>query len=718
MRCILNLPSFVPFDKTSATLAYARLSITLIDPQIPLSSMNGRTLSLQFDDGPAILAGVVPLQEACDDPIEHSGAHTPLAKSFQLQPDGYFPEGSTPLIIKVPHLQGRVIASSSSDSAVDPDTQPFLDLCREMFTQEYALPDRFPKKPDSLPWLLYGHRCNATLETSAPSISVSEGMSIPCVIRQKIPGLSLRRWLHQHRLSFDGRFHGLESQEEWINIANALFEHIGELHVERATHGFIYPGNIIVPHNFSPDKPISSLWFINAAERSREIFFANIPEDRPDLTAFSIRRSYDPAETTYAFAGFDSKKRARFALEDGFSYYSSTDIFSIGVTLAYLATGIEDIYKIVRPYECLEAWPPVTGWQRIRGRRALFSYHQMKSTVFASLMEAESRRAGMTKVVEPKRSYRRAIEMGEVILQCARSKENRRALTTEHAQNVLHLFNARPAITDISLSAESLSVAQTLIDSHFMSQEGRELYSGRLASSILDIVAPDYQSHTLPILRNLLSRRLDATLQRIAALHCTPDKRRPWLRVVGSRATLTDAFLVTLSSLTPAYECIAITTANTWSRENFGPTSRISSMIQLCRIAGCRFTWLIALSPEELFQPDVQRILAYRATDDLTLASFATQHGEIHDAYYYACLAEDEYSDLLIGRKTFIGIRKSDSPIDGRLDLQIAPDFTGRRGRLVALTYWTEPRRSARLTNTFTRYLPIMQPLRNFERLL
>jgi len=708
---------------------------------IATGSWEGIQLSAEFDQdsNKTVFLALEPVDPQSLKPkgeVQH-----PLAKTYQAScssPDVL--PGIDRLVIKVPDLTNRALRAAGDMEYCTPETKDYLQLCRKTFQQEYDLVDRFSDRPSVLPSLFYGKYDSEFVESTLPEIHVAfddkQGVNyypdtIPCVVRTKIEGIGLSRWLRTQRAGSNGVFQGLSSLEEWLTIADSLFESIQKLHTERATHGFVYPGNIIVSTDYTPG---DQLYLINAAERNREVFFKGL-DANSEATQYPIRRSYDPFESLYTFRETSSDGWSRFTLEDSVGYYSTTDIFSIGVTLAYLATGEEDIYKIVSPYEHLTPWEQNPGWQIVKGRKTRTPYHLMKAVVIDALMKASSNRKLPRDAQQaPSDSdYGIALRMGEIILQCVRSREDRRVQNSQHAQNVLRIFtpyNNRP----YRLSELPVSYPQNFVDSILKLSQGnafeRDAYSKQIAAGLLERGAQVSGPEDLPMLRDLLGLRLQATFQRTSTLWQDTgpqppgqDPLPPSLRVVGSRTTLNDAFLLTLAGLPPTSECIALTTATIWSEENFGPTSRISSMIQLMRLNHCVFKWIILVPTTGLFTPEVQRIMGFRGIDDQIMAKFKGPDGtpSYPDAFYYLCLPPKEYEQLLMDKRTFIGFRtqkKKEDRLENDLELHIAPDFSERDGRLVAMTYWTRPRRGKRLVRSFQEYARMMQPLSSFERLL
>ena len=155
----------------------------------------------------------------------------------------------------------------------------------------------------------------------------------------------------------------------------------------------------------------------------------------------------------------------------------------------------------------------------------------------------------------------------------------------------------------------------------------------------------------------------------IPRLSSRSGQRQRFLRVVGSHSTIVDAFLAAISSLDPGDELIAVTTPTIWRDDNLGPSSRISSMLQLLRLKGVSMKWLMLISTNDLFKPPTQRVLGFRCADDHKLEELqqlargrdtngAAMSGQ---GFFYACLTPSEYEQVLREKKIFIGFRKAQS---------------------------------------------------------
>src|SRR5208283_6091929 len=119
--------------------------------------------------------------------------------------------------------------------------------------QEYNLRDRFPPgQPRVLPALMPDNRRPPNFESTHPQLEFAGHTAhptlqkIPCVIREFIPGKSLGEWVREQADRSGEKFHGLADSGVWFELAAALLKALSELHRERATHGFVYPENIVL----------------------------------------------------------------------------------------------------------------------------------------------------------------------------------------------------------------------------------------------------------------------------------------------------------------------------------------------------------------------------------------------------------------------------------------------------------------------------------------
>ena len=636
------------------------------------------------------------------------------------------------------------------------------------YQQEYNLRDRFPPgQPKVLPTLMPDDRQPPLWESSHPYLEFAGKNAqpalerIPCVVREFIPGKSLGRWAREQGIrgpkQGQAEFHGLADPETWFELASALLKALAELHRERATHGFLYPENIILRQEAFQSKRLildRNIVFTNGAESHRSVY---LKEDTLSETArkFSVRRWYDSLENRYKFAEKESRW-ARFDLVEGSDYYSATDIFSLGVTLGYLATGKAEGMS---PFDYVEAWEG--GWQVIRGAEIRRKYHVMKAQLLDRLMAAAAERSrGASRAAagesarasrlirgreQQKALYEDSLRKAEVILQCIRSRPDRRALSANHALTMLEMFRPKSAEggakgeATTSISSKKLkrldrAVFDRLIQLAQTVEDDPAAISDFVAK-LLDHLRATLQSETaeepIPLaIQNLVSHRMRSVLERITALAGAAGgagggdaNRQPFLRVVGSRNTLIDAFLTAISSLEKGDQLIALTTTGIWNDENFGPSSRVSSMLQLLRLRGLTMRWLILVLTDDLLKLRTQRVLGFRCIDDRRMEELevglggpgapAKPEGAGGTGFYYACLDPQAYEQVLREKKTFIGFRRGNNP----LYLHIAPDLSSRDGTLVALSFWMYPRRGKRLIEAFESNQRLAQPVINFERI-
>lgn len=683
-------------------------------------------------------------------PIGSAYAAKPLSSVLRDQNDSF--------VIKLPLLDGL---------------EDRLDAVGLAYQQEYDLRDRFPPgQPAVLPrlvpavWDEYGESRHPYLNMA--NAGFRHGPSrIPCVIRQYVSGMSLEKWIKsQVRKAPPGTnsiFHGIDEPGVWFELASALFKTLAKLHRERATHGFLFPGNIILRPEavdalaVRDSIPDDSIVFVNAAESNRTVY---IEETKltDDAKQFPVRRWYDSPDNVYSFSHCRNGW-ACFQLRLGSDYYSATDIFSLGVTLAYLATGVA---AVASPFDYVQPWPGNRGWQIIRGAETRRRYQVMKAKLLDSLLTAaEDRERGKDLSIRKskKELYEDALRQCEVILQCIRSRSDRRAISPHHALTVLRLFcppgrrekSGNDLVHSVPAGDESFSRELISLASQINEEPGQSEEFTRKLLSLCNLSPSGDRAQVNqipPAIVKLVSERMRSALERLSSLDCLPQQTElvpgrtwhaPCLRVTGSRTTLVDAFLTSLSALSETDEIFALTTPALWSDENFGPTSRVSSMLQLLRLKGVRLAWVLMV--DDLFKPQTQRVLGFRCADDRKIAELraaseederhkSARHGNhtdaktrddiTYDGFYYVCLESAAYERVLREKKTFIGFRKATtaSSSDNPLELHIAPDLGSRGGTLGALTFWMNPRRGKRLIKAFEEHRKLAVPVFNFERML
>src|ERR1700744_494073 len=291
------------------------------------SLWEGRVIKVQWDENKAATYQLHPLDR--NPAAEIVRFRQPIASAYKAERRSVIAgEPQEFFVIKLPVLYDLKLRLNSVSIA---------------YQQEYNLRDRFPPGlPSVLPELFPDERNEKRLESSHPYVHLSHPQltpilgtdTIPCVVREFILGKSLDRWARE-QANGDGQFYGLSSTALWFEVASALFKALGELHRERAAHGFIYPENILLRQGALQNGKLTlrDIVFTNAAESHRSVYFeASDTKGWEETKLFGMRRWYDSSSNLYRFAKQDGKW-LRFDLDEGSDYYSATDIFSMGVTL-------------------------------------------------------------------------------------------------------------------------------------------------------------------------------------------------------------------------------------------------------------------------------------------------------------------------------------------------------------------------------------------------
>jgi serine/threonine protein kinase len=660
-----------------------RIEKVTIEPRLNPRTWDGATIRVEWtlDHARSYVLKAPRLQRSEEAPtlrVKHSTlTNTYLAETEEPQ------AAVRQFIVKLPDVQGL------SDS----DLRSRYEHVRDAFRVEVDLRARLDREVvPLLPELLL------PASREEPPCLHGEGISsnIPFLPYEYIDGLSLREWANAHHCTPGRAFDGLAELHHWFDIAVALLQSLDVLHRQRITHGFVCPDTIIVPADISGRfHSTNQVKFINAAGSQKIACFlqARINENRlPTGTEFRfVRRWYDAVENRYFRenqSGLSSYWSYKIA-EGASDYHCATDIFSMGVTLAYLATGREDI---VCPFDYVEPWDAgEVGWQIVAYEHRRKHYHVMKAELLDELAKAVRRRTRSN----AKRSltaaeYGNCLRQAEVILLCTRSRIDRRARNVGHAMTAVRLFGFLPDTQDkkstqpkaktSTKSAESEERIESIID--------RRLSSGGLHAAVKTILHNQAVS---------MQERLD-----------TLSGEAPSLRVTGGRSALVDALLCSLSTLNKGDMCVALTTASIWIDENLGPTSRSSTMLQLIRLREVGLRWVIIVREQDLASTRVQRVLAFRHADDDKIAAITSEHPS-GQGFFYAPVGDETYEKFLRLKRSFIGflsLEKYDDYLVGKipdLDLLIAPDFASRSGPMAALNMWIKPKRQDLLTE-FRKY--------------
>jgi serine/threonine protein kinase len=593
--------------------------------------------------------------------------HSTLVSSYLATAKGQ--RATVPeFILKLPECHGLS----------DADWNARVEQAQEALKFERDLRLRLiPETIASLPKLIVDPAAGHFLEFTSPPQQQAKTHTIPYLAYQHVEGVSLRKWILQES---GERFDGIENQKDWFSLARRLFRSLEELHRQRVTHGFVCPDTIIIPPRTKTIDDTTLIQFINAAGSQKRVCVP-LPEtgklqslERDEFRP--VRRWYDANENIYHLELKQpyTKYLTYVLSDDASNYHSTTDIFSLGVTLAFLATGREDV---VCPFDYAEPWSLAKpGWEILYHEQKRKHYHVMKAELIDALMSAAKRRrrGGGDECQEYQDSLRRA----EVILQCVRSKVDRRARNVAHALTILNLF-AHPEDTRRVLP----DIPKTKL-------------KPKKVQSFESLLASRLPAHVPSALWAVLLSQVESMEDRAHSL-----REQGAVRIIGGRSALVDAFLNAVSTLTRDDICVAVTTPAIWSDDNFGPTSRISSMLQLVRLRGVGMRWVFKIRERDRNTGDVQRILAFRHADEEKLRAIYRPIPE-SEGFFYETVDDKAYEEFVRTKKFFIGFlsrqKYNDLQVRGpeqmSLDLLIAPDFMVRAGPLAALTFWMRSKRT------------------------
>jgi hypothetical protein len=446
--------------------------------------------------------------------------------------------------------------------------------------------------------------------------------------------------------------------------------------------------------------------FINVGEAQPVVYFRPGKLSPQEYATLPLRRCYDVMENLYRYRGKSESGWLKFGLDQGSDYHCATDIFSLGVTLAFLATGLDDIISPFDYVERLDGADP--GWQIVRGGSMLRPDHTTKARLVDALSEATTNRLkALGSPVKENEVYDDSLRKAEVILQCVSSRANRRARSAKHVMSVLDLFRPPDSKASATEAARALADPSWQELASALNKAAASYGDSGAMHLLADKLLPDCPTPA----RAVVAGRVSAVLEQI---HCASDRSRPFVQVTGSRESLVNFFLSVLHSFNSGDNCVALTSAAFWSDENFAPYSRTSSMLQLLRLRGVRLQWIILVRSSELYMPQVQRILGFRCADDQRISRLRlTTHSQ--DAYFYACVDDPTYEHFLRGKKSFFGVRSKEDK--EKLSLLVAPDFVARGGAIAAMTSWVNPQRDD-LLRFFDEQLKIAMPVQYFDRIL
>jgi hypothetical protein len=286
----------------------------------------------------------------------------------------------------------------------------------------------------------------------------------------------------------------------------------------------------------------------------------------------------------------------------------------------------------------------------------------------------------------------------DVIQYCLRPQVNERA---PHAEAVLELIQIFE--TAFGYSANELNllnggeVANTL---QTRLQECDEILEGQSRKPFFRIFHRDVRS-LISRAHGLKSRNYD---------------------LLGDRESIVNGLLTCLATLKSGDQCLALTTAIFWARQNFGTTGRFLTMLKMAGLKGIAVRWVILLTEKDLIHLDIQKAVRAHQTslEEIRSAGIDTENKNMDgEGYYigYDIVDEDKRFEIARQAKTFIVLNRRNLNENRNYRTLLAPAYTrsGMEGNIAILRLWENPQRWSEFQSELENYLPESTSIASLE---
>jgi serine/threonine protein kinase len=458
---------------------------------------------------------------------------------------------------------------------------------------------------------------------------------LPVVLREWLEGETLSK----HCKDLAGAYGALDGVplKEWFPLAEKLIHVIHRVHLAGAPHGYICPSNIIVNTkadtlkliNFERDLPDPTL-HMNEDERKKPWLFWRRRYDSPERTCFYRRRSGTPEPPDPFVPG---------------------DLYSLGLTLLYIATGLATD-EVFAPFEESE-WRDDLPWRLVKNPLRK-SDMAVKDEVRRLIFKA---RVGQT---EQPDDYQYKTAAIEIIFACLRMTQHR-------------FFNAR-AILEVFRQCDPRQPRSIATASLPANEHPKEVLTA--LEGLYDAIEYDpYVANTL--VSNLYKARLARAL--LPFSEQDPDYRR---YTVGTRAEIVDALATIFGQMGPeSYtSCTALTTATFFYEENCSSGGRVFSSIQRAVARGAQIDWLFVVNESRLNETDVINVLADQKEAWKRLPESKTPYKQ---EIRLLLKGPMQYRMFLREHESFLYLDSSAE--QGPKPVLVIPDYSAEPGRIIAL---------------------------------
>ncbi|MBI1787407.1 MAG: serine/threonine protein kinase [Acidobacteria bacterium] len=489
---------------------------------------------------------------------------------------------------------------------------------------------------------------------------------MPVLLSEFVAGNSLKEWCDGI-----GQRHGFSGcqLDIWFFFAKEMIRLVQSIHLAGAPHGYICPENIIVDVD-AKGKPTHPRLVNLEREIPDPTLHLDKDPDRKDYWNLCWRRRYDSHEKVCYYR--DSPDAPEF-----YDPFVPGDIFSLGLTLLYLATG-----ELVDPFEHEEQWKDKkTGldlpWHLVI-HQVLKSNVRIKDEIYALL---KSRFLKGSAKNDPE-VHENVLAATEIIFACLRVTGHR----FHNARSILKVYDR------FHSDAPSTPV-QTQQPASVSVREG------------VDILARAFQ--TLPEISGTLVETLYTDRSRRFTLPLREEKPMYRYTVGPGREEIVDTVITMLLNLdgadgqlnepdTPAV-CQALTTPGFFFDENCGAAGRVLSALKIAAVRGAIVEWLFLLNEHRMNVPEVVRVMNHQKKAVLDIPDVARENLKSR----WFSMAPVEYKKFLRQQPTSIYLR----PKGSAKAVLVVPDYASERGEFISLRVFpASDQRVPELREAFQRY--------------
>ena len=423
------------------------------------------------------------------------------------------------------------------------------------------------------------HRLESELVAKSITTGIGEfvlgpdSVKLPLVftISEFVDGLTLDKWLEREFPAEDG-FAGVTEEYAFFDLIERIFSAIAVLHEERIVHGDIWPRNLVVRND-------------------RTVVVIDLGE------AFLEEQLFEKVGDTKEPHHYLAPERCEFT--DHLYWRTPADIFSLGCTMFYIATGHE---------------PP---------------------SVFTK-----------------ERKLKRNQTLKRDILQQLRSRNPSLYWANPGIVDLIMLC-MRPRVNGARGRAETIDVLRQHIRLIQESRRGPRQEPRRRNEDPQDVLEA---LQNLAALDSFFGHMISIPINKAIGLYKQANSRV--LSFDGRRDVLVEALIHAINYAGSGERIVAVTSTLFWHQNNFGPFGRVVTALQMAAMRGVRIEWVIVV-PRGSKQADKDVVASHRKVANLLDEK---GYGENYNFFTYTEV-DNEIELLRQTRRSFLLIEKEQEAV-------------------------------------------------------